>query len=70
MFRVSGDRICEDGDTSVGAREIVHPQKPGRYHVDEIRADPLPTGHTARAWGEMIRHIGGRVEDKPYPWDR
>ena len=29
--------------------------KAGRYHVDEISADPLPSGHTSRRWGIVIR---------------
>jgi hypothetical protein len=38
--------------------------------MDEIRADPLPSGHTSRQWGRMIRHPDGRVEDEPWLWDR
>jgi hypothetical protein len=29
--------------------------RPGRYHIDEIRRDPLPSGHTSRRWGVAIR---------------
>jgi hypothetical protein len=69
MFRVShrGDRI-DDADTIEGAREIVQSQPPGRYDVDEIQADPFPSGHTSRQWGHLIRHPDGRVEDEPHPW--
>jgi hypothetical protein len=35
---------------------------PGRYHVDEIRTDPFPSGHTSRAWGKLIWHTDGRIE--------
>jgi hypothetical protein len=68
MFRVSnkGDGI-DDADTIEGAREIVRGQPPGRYDVDEIRADPFPSGHTSRAWGRMIRHPDRRVEHEPWP---
>jgi hypothetical protein len=38
---------------------------PGRYSVDEIQAEPFPSGHTSRSWGRMIRDPDGRVEDDP-----
>src|SRR5262249_36625898 len=43
---------------------------PGRFDVDEIRAEPFPSGHTSRSWGRMIRRPDGRVVDEPWPWDR
>jgi hypothetical protein len=71
MFRVSqqGESI-DDAETVEGAREIVTSQPPGRFDVDEIRAEPFPSDHTSRQWGRMIRHPDGRVEDEPWPWDR
>jgi hypothetical protein len=71
MFRVSrkGEGI-EDADTIDDAREIVLGQTPGRYDVDEITAEPSSSGHTSRAWGHMIRHPDGRIEDEPWPWHR
>jgi hypothetical protein len=55
MFRVShrGEGI-DDADTLEGARGIVRGQPPGRYDVDEIRAEPFPSGHTSRQWGRLI----------------
>jgi hypothetical protein len=55
MFRVShrGAGI-DDADTIQGAREIVQGQEPGRYDVDEIRAEPFPSGHTSRQWGRRV----------------
>jgi hypothetical protein len=69
MFRVShrGEGI-DDADTIEGARGIVRGHPPGRYDVDEIRAEPFASGHTSRAWGSLIRHPDGRVEDEPWPW--
>jgi hypothetical protein len=69
MVRVShrGDGI-DDADTIEGARGIVQGQPPGRYDVDEIRAEPFPSGHTSRQWGRLIRHPDGRVEDEPQSW--
>ena len=69
MFRVChrGDGI-DDADTIEGARGIVQGQPTGRYDVDEIRAEPFPSGHTSRQWGRVIRHPDG-IEDEPWPWD-
>jgi hypothetical protein len=69
MFRVShrGEGI-DDADSIEGAQRIVQGQPPGRYDVDEIRAEPFPSGHTSRQWGRVIRHPDGRVEDEPHPW--
>jgi hypothetical protein len=49
MFRVShrGEGI-DDADTIDGPREIVPSQPPGRYDVDEIRAEPFASEHTSR----------------------
>jgi hypothetical protein len=69
MFRVShqGQGI-DDADSIEVAREIARCQPQGRYDVDEIRAAPFPSGHTSRAWGRLIRHRDGRIEDEPHPW--
>ena len=69
MFRVShrGEEI-NVADTIERARVIVGGQPPGRYDVDEIRAEPFPSGHTSRQWGQLIRHPDGSVEDEPHPW--
>jgi hypothetical protein len=68
MFRVSRDDLIGDADTLDGAREIVQQRPPGRYHVDEVSTEPLPSGHTSLAWGKLIRRKDGRVEDEPHPW--
>jgi hypothetical protein len=60
MFRVSqrGEGI-DDADTIERAREIVRGESPGRYEVEEIRAEPFPSGHTSRSWSRLIRHPDG-----------
>ena len=70
MFRVSqhGESI-DDADTIEGVKEIVRGEPPGRYDVDEIQAEPFPSGHTSRSWVRLIRHKDGRVEDEPWPWE-
>ena len=40
----------------------------GLYHVDEISADPLPSGHTSRRWGVGIKRLDGSVAIEPDPW--
>jgi hypothetical protein len=57
------------GDTLGQARDALLHKKPGRYDVDEIRAEPFPPGHTSRQWGRLILYPDGRVEDEPWPWD-
>jgi hypothetical protein len=38
-----------------GVEKIIGSSMPGRYHVDEISADPLPSGHKSRRWGVEIK---------------
>jgi hypothetical protein len=70
MFRVSRDDLIDNAEDIEHAREIVRGLPPGRYDVDEIRADPFPSGYTSRAWGHLIHHSDGRVGDEPCPWDQ
>jgi hypothetical protein len=70
MLRVNdpqGDPVGVAPDVE-GLRRLVEGLGPGRYHVDEIAADPLPSGHTSRRRGVAIRHPDGRVELDPEPW--
>jgi hypothetical protein len=59
MFRVShkGEGI-DDAETIEGARQIVRGQSPGRYDVDEIGAEPFPSGlwreARQRAWWSLV----------------
>jgi hypothetical protein len=70
MFRISRGDCGFDSDTLEQAREALRAEKPGRFHVDEIRAEPFASGHTSRAWGSLIRHADGRVEGKSRRWDK
>jgi hypothetical protein len=49
MFRISRGNSGFDADTLDQAQEKLRSAQPGRYHVDEIRADPFPLGHTSRS---------------------
>jgi len=68
MFRVSRGETGFDADFLDQALERLRREEPGLYRVDEIRVDPIPCGHTSRAWGGLIRRADGRVEDEPHPW--
>jgi hypothetical protein len=50
MFRVSRHDLIGHADTIDGVREIVRGQLVGPDDLNEIRADPFPSGHTSRAW--------------------
>jgi hypothetical protein len=70
MFWIShqGEGI-DDADNIEGAREVARSGQPGRYDVDEIRAEPFASGHASRSWGRMIRHSDARVEDEAWSWE-
>ena len=63
MYRVSrdGPEPIVDVDQVEAIEPAIRSSEPGRYHVDEISADPLPSGHTSRGWGpDAMRHSRGR----------
>jgi hypothetical protein len=66
MFRISRRDDGIDADSIDRAREILRQAEPGRYRVDEIRADPFHSGHTSRAWGHLIREYDGNVAEEPH----
>jgi hypothetical protein len=70
MLRVNDPQRDPVGAASdvKGLRHLAESLGPGRYHVDQIAADPLPSGHTSRRWGSAIKHPEGRVELDPDPW--
>src|SRR5262249_15203639 len=55
-----------------GVRGIVRGQPAGRYDVDEIRAEPFPSGHTSRRSPGDIRFVVVRffthLAQFPYDW--
>jgi hypothetical protein len=63
MYRISGEQSGFDADTIEQARERLRNAEPGRYHVDEIRAEPFPSGRRSRVWGTVVRHADGRIDD-------
>jgi hypothetical protein len=70
MFRISKDG--REPVIDVSQVDQLEPAfraaKPGRYHVDEISADPLPSGHTSRRSGVVTKGKDGSVTLEPDPW--
>jgi hypothetical protein len=70
VYRVTqpGDDQAVDVD-AIGAIEgVVRAGKPGRYPIDQIDRDPLPSGHTSRRWGVGINDADGTAAIEPDPW--
>ena len=44
-------------------------ERTGRYTVDQIASEPLPSGHTARRWGVLLKLDDGTIIEEPDPWD-
>ena len=70
IFRISrpDDDQVIDVDSLDGVDKSIRRGKPGRYHIDEISHDPLPSGHTSRRWGIGIKLHDGTVAIEPDPW--
>jgi hypothetical protein len=70
MFRISHpDReVIVDVDQVEAIEPAIRSSEPGRYPVDEIAADPLPSSHTSRRWGVGIKRHDGTVIIEPDPW--
>jgi hypothetical protein len=69
MYRIShnGQEPIVDVDQVEGIEPAIRDLKPGRYDVDEISADSLPSGHTSRRWGIVIKWRDGAVFLEPDP---
>ncbi len=70
MFRISqnGQEPIIDVDSIEQIELASQSSPPGRYHVDEISADPLPSRHTSRRWGVGVKRADGVVALEPDPW--
>jgi hypothetical protein len=70
VYRISrpGREAITDIGTVEAIEEAIRAGEPGRYHIDEIAADPLPSGHTSRRWGTAIKQPDGAVTLEPDPW--
>jgi hypothetical protein len=68
VFRISKSRHQVIDVAQVDQIEpAVKPSKARRYHVFELKADPLPSGRGSRCWGVGIKWADGSVEMKSDP---
>jgi hypothetical protein len=53
VYRITqpGQEPITDVDSVEAVERAVRAGGPGRYHVDQISTEPLPSGHTSRRWG-------------------
>jgi hypothetical protein len=70
IYRISqpGRDSMTDVDSVEEIEGVIRAGKPGRYHVDEISSDPLPSGHTSRRWRTAIKRPDGQCTLEPDPW--
>ncbi len=68
-------RISRDGQEPIAdvynveaIEPVIRTSEPGRYHIDELSAVPLPSGHTERRWGVAFKWNDGSVVIEPDPW--
>jgi hypothetical protein len=70
MFRISkdGQEPVAEVETAEQIEPTVQSGTPGRFLVEEIRADdnPFPSGHQSRPWGTAIHQADGRVALKQF----
>jgi hypothetical protein len=71
VFRIS--RIDSDEISDVAEVDEIKPavraMDPGRWYVDEISADLLPSGYTSRRFGVAIKRQDGSVVLERDPWE-
>jgi hypothetical protein len=70
IYRISrhGHEPITDVGSVEAVEETIRASEPGRYHVDEIATEPLPSGHTSRRWGTAVKQADGGVAIEPDPW--
>ena len=63
MYRISrnGQVPIVDVDAVEAIKPAIRSSEPGRYHVDAISAEPLPSGYTSRRSGIGIKLGDGSV---------
>jgi hypothetical protein len=70
IYRISraGREPITDVDSVEAFEGVLRDGELGCYHVDQISAEPLPSGHTSRRWGVAIKRPDGTVTLDPDPW--
>jgi hypothetical protein len=63
IYRMSrpGRELITDLGSVEAIEGVILAGGPGCSHVDEISAEPLPSGHTSRRWGTAIERPDGEV---------
>jgi hypothetical protein len=57
------------GDSIGYMKGMLGDLRPGSYQVDELSAEPHPSGHTARRWGMLFKLSDGTIIEEPDPWE-
>jgi hypothetical protein len=70
MYRISRDG--HEPIVDVDQIEAIEPalwSKPmAHYHIDEIAADPLSSGHSSGRWSVGIKRMDGSIVIEPDSW--
>jgi hypothetical protein len=68
MYRISrnGHEPMVDVEQVEAIKPEIRSSEPGRYHADQISADPMPNGHTSRRWGIAVKRS---VSSASIDWD-
>jgi hypothetical protein len=70
MYRISrGLAQVVDVDTVDQIEPAVRALGSGRYQIDQIEREPLPSGHTSRRWGVGLKMPDGSVVIERDPWE-
>jgi hypothetical protein len=66
MLRISqnGQEPIIDVDEVDGIAPAIRSRPPGLYHV-LLSADPVPSGHTSRHWGVVVKWRDGWLSSSP-----
>ncbi len=70
MYRITpnGQEPIIDAYHVEAIEPAIRASEPGRYHIHELGADPLPSGHRSRRWGAGRKVREGAVAIEPDPW--
>jgi hypothetical protein len=70
MFRISrnGQEPIVNIDHVAQIEPEIRALPAGRWHIDELPAEPFRSGHTARRWGVGIKCADGSVVLERDPW--
>jgi hypothetical protein len=71
MFRINGKKdFLVDVETVEQIGPVIRNAEPGEYHIEEIRAKPLTSGHSLRRCGMGFKEPDGAVMIVPNPREK